>query len=174
MTTLALMTLLASSAEGSTLECNYQVENCWHENNVYTCHGDFQLDEDEHTVQSVTGNHTTRKTNSDVRILYINEQNLAFVPSGVSRFYPNLEGFELNNNTIQILTRDGFKGLTKLNKIAFRSNLITAIDSFIFIENPNIQWIDFSQNPLKHIGAFAFSNLKSPRTLCLMSANCVD
>ena len=86
---LALLTSLAFSAESFTIDCQYKEEQIWQyfmwiEELAFSCNGTIiQLDGDQ-TVQSVTGNHTTGKTNSDVQILDMNNENLQYIPTGIS------------------------------------------------------------------------------------------
>lgn len=146
----------------------------WNINSLYSCDARFiQLDNSQ-VITDVTQNHQAGKNNSDVLGLWGAFQNLKFIPLRIAHFFPNLEALFMGYNEIEFVTREQLSGLRKLKQFDVPVNRISAVDSFIFVDNPHMTWISFYLNPLRNVGAHAFSNLPFLRSLALPNATCID
>lgn len=152
-------------SDGLILDCNYSVTSPWRVSNVYTCTARVVFVGDSRVVTEVSNNHMSGKTNSDVKGITINHQNIGLVPNNLSYFFPNLESVMMENAGVTLVNRDSLRGLTKLRQLYLYWNNIPAINNDLFIDNPNVAYITFDNNRIRNIAPKVFDHLNQLSTL---------
>ncbi|RVE60640.1 hypothetical protein OJAV_G00182960 [Oryzias javanicus] len=96
---------------------------------------------------------------SDVRVVCSNMELYQVLPPDS---YPNRTvTLILNNNKIQELRKDSFTGLSFLEKLDLRSNLISHIDPGAFLGLPSLKKLDLSNNNIGCLNADIFKGLSN-------------
>lgn len=109
-------------------------------------------------LESLHGNHQQNLSDADVTDLQIQiqlvNQNLTFVPEGLSKIIPNLVFLTIVSK-IQTISADDLSGLSKLEYFT-SSNPIKYLPGNLFRGNPNLKQVFFTPNlneGIEEIGA---------------------
>lgn len=153
MDKLIILVIIASASEvyGVIFDCNYVFETWAVLGNVYVCRPNVS-NTDGNTLNAVTGVHVSGRSNEDVRVVFVNDQNLSHVPPNLVDFFPNLGGISWRRSNLLKVSADDLKSLPGL--MFFRSlfNPLVSLDGDLFQYTPNIQNVAFHNNSLEHVG----------------------
>lgn len=97
--------------------------------------------------------------------LYMDQNEVHDIESGLFGKNANLETLSLNMNAVRQILNDSFSGLQNLTNIYLKSNNIQQIISGTFTDMSSLKKIDLSNNPLKRIDPKAFKDLPSLQDL---------
>lgn len=107
-----------------------------------------------------------------------NAPGLKFLPSGIKKTFTNLHELSVISCGLLSVHKKDLKEFGKaLEKIAFETNMIIAIDAELFEYNTNLKWISLTGNPIRHIDNGFFLNLKHLKSIelvALRSLSCID
>lgn len=156
--TLLAVTVLAALANGVIFNCNFTLESRVVLGEVYHCRPTVS-NTGTKTLQNVTGNHLGARNNSDVKYLYVYNQNLNYVPANINHFFPNLTGLEWYNSNLLSVTSEDLRPFPQLIIFSSFINKLVEIDGDLFEFTPNLRWISFYNNLLEHIGNDLLTNL---------------
>lgn len=99
-----------SLTKGVTIQCDFRDYNWGRIVGIkYSCDYATLISDGNLThVIDVTGNHTSEKTNADVKSLWINSSHQHFnrIPKGLGKFFPNLIGFGWHNGNLTTLAAE--------------------------------------------------------------------
>jgi hypothetical protein len=103
----------------------------------------------EQTVTSViTANHELMKTNDDVKLFWIFNSNVKYFPRGIETFFVNLVSVTIHDCGLTEIRKADLQGLTKLEFLILYKNSIVTIEKDLFIYNPQLMFIDLSENKI--------------------------
>lgn len=175
-----LLTLTASLQ--SDLKCEFGFETFGSLfGRVYYCHALLDnVHESSLTITSISGQHSSDKSNEDVEAFLSYRRVIKSVPEGLDDFFPNLKILVIDNaslqhfenikrlynlkyislqyNEIEILNIDSFNGLNKLEKIVFEGNKIRKLHPGTFNGLPNLTQLSLSKNLLRNLEPDLFRN----------------
>lgn len=97
--------------------------------------------------------------------LYMDQNEVHDIESGLFGKDANLETLSLNMNAVRQILSDSFSGLKNLTNILLKSNSIQEIRSGTFTDMLSLKKLDLSNNPLKKILPNAFNDLPSLQDL---------
>jgi Leucine-rich repeat (LRR) protein len=97
--------------------------------------------------------------------LYMDQNEVHDIESGLFGKNANLETLSLNMNAVRQILSDSFSGLQNLTNIYLKSNNIQQIVGGTFTDMSSLKKIDLSNNPLKRIDRNAFKDLPSLKDL---------
>lgn len=155
------------------LDCNYTMTSNWNSGSIYTCTARIVFLGDTREIVDVSYDHLPGLTNADVRGLNIINQSLTVVPRGISNFFPNLQSLYLFDVSVDEVTNSDLTGLGGLKQFRLAANVQT-IESDLFINNPLLESIEFTTNPIQHVAHHVFDNLVNLTSLHLTKATCID
>lgn len=99
---------------------------------------------------------------SNIKQLYLMNQELTKIPSNIENIFPNLEELCLQGNKIDQIPEGRFTmGFTNLKSIFLRGNPLSKITSETFKGLENLLYLDLQSTDLVKIDKNAFSPLKS-------------
>ncbi|CAH1733879.1 unnamed protein product [Chironomus riparius] len=119
------------------------------------------------TIIRVSGEYFNGVGNGNVMNLIVTQQNLRYIPEGISNFFKNLEILTISRSNLMALRFTDFLGLQKLRKIFIVGNHISSIDDQTFKSIPNLEVLDLSSNKIKSIPFEAFSLARHLKILTL-------
>lgn len=127
------------------------------------------------TVTSVSGTLPAMLDYKAIKTLRISSSpNLAFLPSGLERFFANIETLEVNGTGLTGLNAADLEKFPDLTKLVLKENQIKVLDSKTFEFNHKIEEIDFSGNKLAHFSGDFFKFLPNLRKLDLSNNVCIN
>lgn len=97
--------------------------------------------------------------------LYMDQNEVHDIESGLFGKNANLETLSLNMNAVRQILSNSFSGLKNLTNILLKSNSIQEIRSGTFTDMLSLKKLDLSNNPLKKILPNAFNDLPSLQNL---------
>jgi Leucine rich repeat len=129
--------------------CNYYSFDV---NNVsyYAC-GVKHLDDADKIVTGISsalsGDHMPGMSNDDVTAIDFYYQNTPTIPKGFDKIFPNLKQIDLNKSGLKSLTAEDLKPYPGLEMVFIRNNPdLLSVDNDLFVNNPAIKYVDFSDN----------------------------
>lgn len=148
------------------VECDYARSSYWYllkghpENYPYGCYLRNTLHVNvKTTVTGATGAHSDGADENEVRALYIYDGTCEVIPSGFGTIFPNIEFFTVWNAHLKTVSSADIQQFPKLREIWLYLLDLEYLDSNLFQYNTNVEYINFKQNKIKHIGANFFDNL---------------
>lgn len=89
-------------------------------------------------------------------------QNISFLPFGIAKSFKKLRALKISNSRIDYLSKWNLKQFGEdLAYVEFYKSSIVVLNADLFKFNPNLEFITFAQNPLKHIDEKMFENLRN-------------
>lgn len=100
-------------------------------------------------VTSITGRHSFRKTNNDVKEFWITKDvTTEYVPTNFCKFFPNLLRVDIYGSKIKFITRDAFKNCEKVTKVCLMFTSLTTIPENLFEGLPDLKDLQLYENNL--------------------------
>lgn len=177
-----------------SLYCRFEMV---HPMGIYSCSATVLIEtQNRQDVTAIFGTHETGKGNEDVTGLTINSQHLAFFPTKIEEFLPNIEAISFHNNSIRSVNNENlspftnlwhldlsrnriseldkklFNGLNSLRELYLSNNDITSIDSNLFAGLSARILVELSHNKIRHVGHDLFVPENS--NIWLRNNSCVD
>lgn len=169
---LIIFVALISFCEGIDVYCMYDAKTPY----GYRCTGinsPFITSKEESEVTSVAGPHLPGKTNDDVKFFEVQDQDTIYFPSGLTKYFKNIESIQLASTKLKELTKEDLKEFGgKLKNLWLYDNDITVIQADLFQYNPNLEFINLGDNKVAQVELGAFNGLDKLHTLWLFSNPC--
>lgn len=165
--------LLTRSVTAIQFECRFAMFYPTVIGDRYTCDATV-INTDSSSLESVTGDHESGKSNDDAEYLYINQQNLASVPEGIDVFFKNLDALLVRSSSLASISANDLRPFPRLLFLYLDRNQLTTIDGDLFTYTPLVQLVYFSSNQIQHIGHGLVTSLNSLRTLNFKNNVCIN
>lgn len=161
-----MFTLLAAASSSSIdIDIKYEFSYTTWENlgRVYTCSVvNLSVESDDKTITSATGNHLNElHNNNDVLKLNIQRQRCEYLPKGLEKLFPNLEGLRIASSGLKILRQSDVSVFLNLRNCDVFNNRLTTLDADLFARNPNLEYLYFGSNIIEQVGRNILSPLKN-------------
>lgn len=113
-------------------------------------------------VTSITGAHAFRKSNKDVKELWVvRDTQTEYVPTNFCKFFENLERVDFYGTKIKHISRAAFKNCPKINKVCILFTSLTSIPEDIFYDLSELRDLSLYENKLVMLpGNLIAKNLK--------------
>lgn len=122
---------------------------------VRTCFAiELNITTDDQIVTSLNGE---SKPNTQVKGLRVDSQELYFIPKGIEKFLPNLRAIQIEHSKLRELRQSDLKPFPLLEEFKAAENELKVLPDDLFINNPEMEKIDFSLNPLTYVDPNIFS-----------------
>lgn len=156
------LAIFAQQNDAITFDCSYTIDDWVLLNDVYGCTvKDLKIGDGDSTLESVSGAHIEGKGNDDVETLNIENSTFRTMPKEIDYFFPNLKGLRIVRAGLRSIGTDDLKPFPNLKVLCLWSNELSNLDGNLFINNPNIEFINFGSNQIQHVGPYFFSPLKN-------------
>jgi hypothetical protein len=168
-----LLLAVFDSSTSIILDCNYSSYQDWPLKGLYACDiKNIQVTNDNEIVTGVSQNHNAGKSNFDVDVLYVKGKTLHYLPRHIEKFFPNLKGITVFTSKTKVLRRQDIAPFSRLLFVFMNEGLIEAIDGDLFDDNPTIQYVSFTLNPLTNVAPNAFDSLKQLKEIHCFQCKC--
>lgn len=146
------MALYATLASGVEIDCWYRMTN-WIPGGIYICGATITNVEDPTTVRNINGTHLAGRSNEDVRGFSVFLHDiLTTIPTGIEKFFANLELFAWDNGNISTIDSSTFKPFPSLLFISLGNNKLISLDGDLLQHSRKLREIEFHGNLLEHVG----------------------
>jgi hypothetical protein len=96
--------------------------------------------------------HLENRKNSDVTYLNISDSEMHYLPQNLSSTFSNLTDLNIDGAQLKEMSGNDLKGLTSLTLLTITNCDLQSLPSDLFVYARKLNWIDFSNNKIKHIG----------------------
>lgn len=170
-----MLFVIITCVSSIVLDCEYNLYQGWPINDLYECEvKGLQVVQDNVIVTGVSQNHQNGKSNANVEALRVNYQTMNYLPKNIENFFPNLKGIRVSNSTLLTWRRQDISPFPHLLFFYLDKNQILSIEGDLLNENPGVEYISFSENPMMHIGPNLFSPLKTVRKIHCNLCKCIN
>jgi Leucine-rich repeat (LRR) protein len=97
--------------------------------------------------------------------IHIDYGNILYVPEGFAQRCPNIGSLYLMNNNIQVIDKNAFRGLSRLQIADLRGNRLTCLAPEVFQNTPRLLEIYLQNNLLRTVDNSLFRNLQELKKL---------
>jgi len=148
---LVFLIMKASSVE---ITCDFGYPYEWEKiGNIYTCTVmNLSVSAPNEKVTKILGIHIDGKNDVDVKKLNIDNQHCEYIPQGFQMFFPNLEGLRVVKSHLVSLTSFDLRPFPNLRSCDMFYNQLVTLDSDLFVNNQELEYLYFGDNQLKKIG----------------------
>lgn len=122
----------------------------------------------------VRGVHEVDMENGKVEGLYFEGQSVAQIPRDISEIFPNIKALQFYDSGLLSISADDLMQFPGLLVWSSYYNQLETLESDLFVNNQNIQQIEFSNENLQHVGEDLFSNLSNLQSAKFQHCNCVN
>lgn len=129
---------------------------------------------DKTEIENITGFHTKNHSNSDVQGIHFKEKIMPYLLSGISNYFENLLGLNVESSFLREITQTDIKEFPKLKFLYLENNHITYLEKNVFEFNPDLEYINLNLNSIKTIHSEVFNNLKRLQFISLAKNECID
>lgn len=154
------------------IDCDYKVE---HSVITECVTKNLEVRTWNESVTIISGNLLGELIYDEIKTFTVNESPLLeFLPTGIEKFFPNLEKIEISDSGLKNLTQNSLKNLTKLRFLILNNNKLEDIDSNPFEFNNKIEKVDLSGNQIKIFQVGSLKVLKHLKKLDLSNNLCIN
>ncbi|KAL7012876.1 hypothetical protein ACKWTF_015091 [Chironomus riparius] len=160
-----------------TVTCDYKQDDFIILMNKYKCEvkKDFKITSKNSTLITKTiGFHKSRKSNDNVAVFSIKKYTVNYFPTGLQKFFNNLEGIVINFCSLKEVNQDNLKTFPNLTYLDLNDNDIEVIEAETFKNNQKLKLIWLKRNKIYHIDLKAFNGLTELTNLIMVENNCTN
>lgn len=157
-----LFTCLLLQSQAIIFDCH-----CRHRDWIYTFHEKVEVARSVYTctakilkhglnndhLTEVSQDHKKSFRNKNVQLLNIENQPYDKIPLDIIKFFPNLLGLFVKDCKMRNVTKMDLKPFSKLKYLSLYGNFLEVIENDLFDYTPDLVFINFTWNRLKHIGS---------------------
>lgn len=152
------------------LECEF--ENL---NEEYTCTAtNVQILKENMELENVIGKHLSRKCNSDVSDLIVENSTMNYLSNDFFKTFPNLQNVVYLNANIRFIKKGDFNGAAVLLSVEMNGNSIRKLEDDIFEGADVLEIIKMEMNEIQQISEIAFKGLRHLKNLNLNKNNITE
>lgn len=156
------------------LECNYTEE----ESEIVGCVAtSVEVKFSNETVTSISGTLSRVINYANIKTFKVEASpKLEFLPSGIEKFFPNLERLVVTQTALKTLTRNDLENFPQLRVLDMSDNQIELLEAEVFEKNKKIESIDLSNNRLRSgsVEGNVFKFTRNLRALDVSNNVCVN
>lgn len=161
-------------AKGINLECLNSTES--NETDKYTeeiCQVQCLFVFDQHQIiDSQIGKPEVVETN--VKFLLIENQVVNFIPKGIEKFLPNLNGIMIRNSELRVIEKNDIAPFEDLLILDLSQNNLVVLANDLFEANQKLTSINFSDNQLKLVGENILKQLENLTKANFKGNRCIN
>lgn len=157
-----MLAFFASHYDAITFECVYSMEDWVILDKVYGCTvQNLTVKKGDDTLTSVSTLHLKGKTFKDVKTLNVENSTLVSIPKDIAKSFPGLKGLRIAKGMLVSINSDDLKPFPDLKVLCLWANYLTTLSGNLFINNPNIEFMNFGSNAIQHVAPKVFDPLKN-------------
>lgn len=176
-----MIALVCSEANAVVFHCRYRYKDWLHLGNevkeivrsIYSCDAKIlQYGRNNESLTEIISDHIKSATNNDVKLINIEKQTYNQIPDGIINFFPNLEGFMMQDSNLKNISSADLRPYRRLKYLSLVGNDIQFLENDLFIHTPRIVYINLAWNLLKNIGTDIFESLTFLKSISFFRNPC--
>lgn len=177
---IALIVLTLGQLNAIDIECEFKfARNILHKDfERYKCYAkSVVFNNTESVIKRIDGTHVEGrgKTITDVTMFHSDQNTFKKFPRNLRDFFPNIEMVDIYEAGLTQITREDLSNIgVKLKSLWLMRNEIRRITSDLFLDTPNIEWINLSENDIVHVEIGAFTGYNNLGKLFFKLNPCFD
>lgn len=168
---------IISTAHAVIFDCFFTHLTTVNLSSTYSCYQPSlaNINESEY-LTAVYGQHSIGKSNVDVKGLIIDDIiSLTYFPKSIEAFFPNLVAIRIRDTGIRALSGHELDPWVDLFWFKFQHNRnVVRLPPNLFDSTPQLKYIDFYNNNIKHVGEDVFSSLTNITLMDFRYNHCVN
>lgn len=125
-------------------------------------------------VEVVNGDHWTGKSNFNVKVLTVIDDELSRIPDGIDNFFAYLIGIQWFRGNLMTIHAEDLRPFPDLQVIRLENNKLFALDSDLFKYTPKLQFIGLGNNLIQHIGLNMLNDLDNLAGVYFQKNPCIE
>jgi len=172
--------VLFGSSQSTSFQCGFSISSFYWGTlgKVYVCFvqdGVNITTPDAAQVDSISGEHQAGYNNDNVVAISVyNKALVHYFPRGLTNFFKNLKGIEIQSTGLKEVHQSDLKDYPNLNNLWLWNSNLEIIEENLFEFNPNLEAIYLSSNNISHIDSNVFDKLTKLKSLYLASNTCIN
>lgn len=162
------------STQAVTFNCKYSVENFPIIGERYLCRANVINGGDFKRLEEILPGHPIGKTNNDVEVLRLENEELSSIPAGIEKIFPNLKAIQLINSNLLTISSEDLKPFPNLLLLAVQMNEVETLEGDLFKYTRKIQSIEFDRNQICDVGEDLLSGLDDLKLAQFEKNVCID
>jgi len=168
-----LVLLNINLSQQLTLHCDFKVKTTYLATNYGCVVKSLTTTFKDRKILKVLGDHQTGKSHNDVKLLFMEFQNVPYLPHNFGEIFPNLETIYIMRSNVQHLIIGDLDGLDKLIHFDVSHNPVELIEKDYFKNHTKLTKFSFYNCHLKKIDKGAFEGQSSIELLDLRINDCI-
>lgn len=166
----------ASTTSAVVFNCVYKNISFGYGGTRYACTATSVTEITNQIATNAVGIHATGKSNLDVEGIWIHGcWNLKFIPTGISRIFPNLLAHWVYNCPIEKIVGNELFDFTNLKYASVSWSQIERVPGNYFSTNPGLLDLGFSNNPkLAHVARNLLEPVKNATFVNFLKNLCIN
>lgn len=165
---------LIYSSNGVILRCNFGNVAWVMIGFQYGCIATVEGQRNVPNVEEVNGVHGAGKSDSNVKVLTVIDDQLSRIPDGIDNFFAYLIGLQWFRGNLMTIYADDLRPFPDLQVIRLENNKLFALDSDLFRYTPKLQFIGLGNNLLQHIGLNMLTDLNNLAGVYFQKNPCIE
>jgi hypothetical protein len=179
MKSFLVFTALIVIVSAVNIECEFGMKVWYVEfGKLYTCIVKSITLTGSKSLEIVTGDHKSGKSNADVKQIWFGWEypcyGLDFIPQDIHKHFPNIIGITFWECNIKSLTGDELKDYVNLEWFTICDNPIDKIPGSLFNHNPKIKHVSFFNSNITKVGSNLLTGLDHLTTADFGKNSCID
>lgn len=118
--------------------------------------------------------HLSGYTNDNVSYLLIMNQNVPFIPRGITNLFKNLRAIDHASSQLASISAIDLQQFPRLEYLGLFRNDLLSLDGDLFIFNPLLKVLSFTENRIRNIGYDLLTSLNDLEYLSLSNNFCIN
>jgi hypothetical protein len=111
---------------------------------------------------------------SEVKLLWIHDCTLMFVPEGMGKFFPKLQSLKIWGSKLEKVTKKDLAQFPLITEVSICHNELKFLPGDLFEANPELTFVDFSRNKIRRISSGFLEPLTELQRVHLHSNLCIN
>lgn len=111
-------------------------------------------------IKSFKGFHLPGKSDSDVKVLFIQHTIVNFFPRGLSTIFPQLDALAVRDCGMKEITREDLEGLENLATLSLDFNNIKSLPNDLLRGMRRLRFVDFRNNKLEQVNPLVLEPIR--------------
>lgn len=172
---LAVVSLVIVATHQFELDCSFERAG-WDDviGPAYACKVfNLNVTKPKSLITSLRGQHPAGFSNDNVNTFLVFEQICEYFPVGIEKNF-NLIGLAVQKSGLKRITKGDLKPFGDLKSISLFGNVLTSLESDLFIFNPKLKLISFFNNHLMHVSGNVFDGISHLERAYFSSNPCIN
>ena len=131
----------------------------------------FKVINDNTTITKVNG---YTQPNEIVRFFYVYDKIVYYIPKGLNSLFVKLTGLKFDQTSLKLVVKEDLQPFPDLLMFTSNNNKIEFLEKDLFIYNPKLQYVSFTNNKITYIDPNVFNIISQTLAVLLLDGTAID